>query len=151
QASDRAHVSPPAGGTGVRRLGTRLELAEVAVVAGGLERGGECRVDEPAGCRGRCERTLDHLTEGLGHAHGLPTRAVDTAQLAVLAEAAELTVARPEDALDRLGLPRGGAADLDDAAHRGEATDGHEVCVEVDGFPCEGASAPPSSSKKPEP
>jgi hypothetical protein len=41
------------------------------------------------------------------------------------------------------------AADLDEAAHRLEAPDIHDVPVPVEGAPCEGASSP--SSKNPDP
>ena len=64
-------------------------------------------------------------------------------------EAAELAVAGVEEALDRGSLAAVGAADLDEAAHRLEAPDVHDVPVPVEGAPCEGASPP--SSKNPDP
>jgi hypothetical protein len=148
QATEHPHRAPVAGCACAGLLGTRLELVEVAVVPGCRERADKRRIDEPAGCGGGRERAHDHLAERLGHGHDLARRPVDAAQFAVRPETAELAVTRLEDALDRLDFTRRRPADLDDATHRAEAMDVHEVCVEVDGCPCEGASPPSSKNPK---
>src|SRR4029453_1909890 len=101
--------------------------------------------------RGRAESPLHHLREGLRHRHDLARGAVDAAQLAVVAEAAELALPRLEDALDRQRLAGRRPADPAKAAHGGKPGDVHDVWVVVEGCPCDGASPPPSSSSSKKP
>ena len=59
----QAEVAPPSARAGRRGSRGRGQLGEVAVVAGGLDRRAERRVDEAVRLPRGAERELDHLGE----------------------------------------------------------------------------------------
>ena len=118
-------VPPAAQGRRPRRRPVAGELGEVAVVSRRLDRRAERRVDEAVGARRRAQRDLDHLRELRGDGNDAPGGAVDAAQLAVGAEAAEGLLQRGEELLDRLELARRRAADDNLGSHRAEAIRRH--------------------------
>jgi hypothetical protein len=94
------------GEAGLRRARRRTKPAEVAVVADRFDRLAKRRVDKTARARRGLQRDPDHLGERGRNGDDGARRAVDAAQLAVRAKAAEGSVALREKALDRARLGR---------------------------------------------
>jgi hypothetical protein len=121
-----------------------MQLGEVAVVAGGLDRRAEGRVHEAFRLPGREQGDGEHVCEGRRDRDDGGRGPVHAVELAVRAKAAERQVALGEEPLDLAPLAGARAADEDVATHRDEAVHAHDPPVDSCGVDCEGATKPES-------